>query len=85
MDKYGVIIKAYQDEKYRALLFDAPEKALDGVKLEPKDREILTSLDARSFDAAMSRLDADLRKKMDSGELTPSRAINAGVFDVVEG
>jgi hypothetical protein len=45
-----IIDRAVNDEKFRDLLFNNPDKALEGYKLSDEDRKILEGLNADNFD-----------------------------------
>ena len=45
-----IIDRAIKDEKFRELLFNNPDKALEGYKLTDEDRKILKGLNEDNFD-----------------------------------
>lgn len=45
-----IIDRAVKDEKYRKLLLNNPDKALEGYKLSDEDRKILEGLTEETFD-----------------------------------
>lgn len=51
-----IIDRAVKDEKFRDLLFNNPDKALEGYKLSDEDRKILEGLNADNFDSVAGDL-----------------------------
>jgi hypothetical protein len=45
-----IIDRAVKDEEFRELLFNNPDKALEGYKLTDEDRKILEGLNADNFE-----------------------------------
>ncbi len=52
-----VIERAIEDEKFRALLFNDPDKALKGYKLTAEERQLLENLNPDNFDKFVGGLD----------------------------
>jgi hypothetical protein len=83
--KVDVVMRAFQDDRFRTLLFEHPDKALAEFKLSKEDELALRKLDPRHFEAAQQRIDQDLYNRLIKGDIeNPSVSENAGIWDAVD-
>ncbi len=52
-----IVARAVEDEKFRELLFNNPEQALEGIELTDQEIAMLKNLAAENFDAAARELE----------------------------
>lgn len=52
-----IVARAVEDEKFRALLFEHPEQALQGIELTEQEIEMLKTMVAENFDATAGELE----------------------------
>ena len=58
----NIIGRAIVEAEYRSLLFDNPEKALEGYELTEDETQSLKSLDKERFDEAASQVEERISK-----------------------
>ena len=83
--KIDVLVRAIQDSRFRDLLFENPDQALEGFDLSRLDERVVRGLDRGEYDEAVRQIERDLYSRIERGEIgDPSVSINAGVWPVVE-
>ena len=58
-----IVARAVEDEKFRELLFQNPDKALEGIELSEQEIAMLKSLAAENFDAAARELEIRISRQ----------------------